>query len=540
MEKSPQSSQLLSIFLEEIDILISQKQWNKVISEIAVFVGAVTNDADSCGIVFSSSELDQACQKIARAYQALHEKDNSPKRSKFGTLVIITEVPKYGGHISLLRDLINLEMLEKPVNILATNYLVNTVDNSSFENYCRDKGIIFLNLRIADSKNILEEMQNIFNQFSPKNLMLMAHNHDALALVSCLMYEAEQKYFIHHGDHHLCLGAASSEFLHVDLTNWSYHHCKDHIGLKGNYYLPLVVCDPFEFNYSDFPEKEISNQFITCTSGRGSKFINDGMRFEDFVPMIMKVTNDNHVHIGEISDNQLSGIKSTCERLHVDFNRFIHIKKVDSLSKEWILQKVKLYLSSFPITGAKSNIEAMSLGLPIILFENPSSRILSGIDFTYPDALSWSSYAGLLKILEDLKVNPGILLEHSKFSKDYYLKYHSAINMGMNSLEFIGDVSTSYLPPLNPKKFSQLNKYLSQKNLKNEIFVPIGEHKFRDINEENGRLKKEIIDFNLKIKDDDDFRGKYFEVLNTASWKITQPLRSLKSILRRLKSVLKS
>jgi len=192
-----------------------------------------------------------------------------------------------------------------------------------------------------------------------------------------------------------------------------------------------------------------------------SKFESESyaLRYERAVACILKASRGYHVHIGDLSDAFLQKIHEELDAENVSHDQFIHIPWVASLSQALIENAVDVYVSSFPLGGGKSLIEAMSVGVPVVTHESYRSRYHAGSDLAYPDSFTWSQYEELGRIFKQwdeplLKWHAASASQHFEryYSQDAFLK---AFASGLDSAALV--------PPLHAYHRNQLQNHLDIK-----------------------------------------------------------------------------
>jgi glycosyltransferase involved in cell wall biosynthesis len=402
----------------EVREALSQNSIGSALDLVHQFVDQIINDTRATTKVLSSRCCDNLCREISS--HVTHEFfDNA--QHQFSTVFLLSEIIESGGHIELLKDYISLELFPKPC-IIVTN-LFSRQNNYLIEKFRVENNIPVFVVAGGDSFARLSETTALLQRISPQKLILLNHHQDSGAIVAALAQFNCQKYFIHHADHQLCLGVTCVEFVHVDLHNMGYWGCSRTEGLKDNKYWPLIVRQN-SFNRSK--SRFMSNEgLLTCSSGSGRKFEPGKYKFDYFelLPKILLATQGSHVHIGKLTQKQLESLKTNFQKSNINWDRFHHIPWVSSVSNELSILGVDLYISSFPLGGGKTILEAMSVGIPLLVHENYRSRLAGGMDLAYPEAFVWRNEDELFRILKGL--SPQLLEKHSGWALSHIESYHT-------------------------------------------------------------------------------------------------------------------
>jgi hypothetical protein len=449
---------------------ISQSHYGDAMACIKSFAEQVINDPQAIGVVFASRELDALCRMLADAYYADHR--HVPKREPQGTVILATELVKAGGHVELIKDYLALGLFESPVRVVLTD-LFNRVDPASINEW---ESLLGCEVCIATEAALdgkLDALTVWFGEWNPSTVLTFGHNQDVVCIVAAHAPGTRNRYYIHHGDHHLSLGVTCEAFQHVDLHNMSFELCKHEIGVTQQLYWPI----------STVGTSQIKTRFLdrgaltTCSCGRMSKFESGSYAvcYERAVACILKASRGYHVHIGDLSDAFLQRIHEELDAENVSRDRFIHIPWVASLSRALIENGVDVYVSSFPLGGGKSLIEAMSVGVPVITHESYRSRYHAGSDLAYPDSYTWSEYEDLDRIFKQW--DQPLLKQHGAFALQHFERYYSkeaflkAFAGGLDGADLV--------PPLHAYHRNQLQNHLDIKRQRAQEIEPVISEKNR-------------------------------------------------------------
>ncbi|RON60824.1 glycosyltransferase family 4 protein [Pseudomonas fluorescens] len=454
----------LSLLQDTVIQYISRSQYGEAMVCIKAFAEQIINDPESIGVVFASRELDSLCRMLADTYYANHR--HVPEGTPQGTVILATELVRAGGHVELIKDYLALGLFESPVRVVMTD-LFNRLDHDSVKEWESrlDCEVFMATETTLDGK--LDCLVERFAEWNPATVLSFGHNQDVVCIVAAHAPCAINRYYVHHGDHHLSLGVTCEAFQHVDLHNMSFQLCKHEIGVMQQLYWPI----------STVGTPQIKNRFLdrgavtTCSCGRMSKFESGtyAFHYERAVASILKASRGYHVHIGDLTDAFLQRIHKELDAENVDHDRFIHIPWVDSLSRALIENGVDVYVSSFPLGGGKSLIEAMSVGVPVVTHESYRSRYHSGSDLTYPESHIWSEYEDLARIFK--LFDEPLLQQHSAFALQHFESYYSK---GAFLKAFAsGSEGADLVPPLHTYHRNQLQNHLDIKRQRLQEIEPL-------------------------------------------------------------------
>lgn len=403
--------------------VISQGQINFALHIIYDFVERIITEPICTAQVFASRDLDELCLRIGRqslATLAAQQTDLWPDRARESTVVyLVSRLQRSGGHSRLIQDFISAQP-EKNHLILSTEVGGPSDTDHYSKIFSTLENVRFVRAPRGNFQARLEWLQSTLLATQPEHVYLLNHHQDSVA-VSALAPEMGLKgSFIHHGDHHLCLGVHMDHFYHVDLHPMGYHYCRDELGVN-NRYLPLTFedkqCVPMQ---TDFKH---GGSLTTATAAGFNKIeIPYYVSYLDTIPQVLKVTGGKHIHIGRLTPWARWRIDRQMRKHGVPKDQFIYIKWVPSVWKALQEHKVDLYLASFPYGAGLTLIEAMGAGVPVIMHKHMYSRVLSSLELAYPEAYCWSDPDELLAHLSALR--PERLERERQLARQQYERFH--------------------------------------------------------------------------------------------------------------------
>jgi glycosyltransferase involved in cell wall biosynthesis len=405
------------------EIMLSDGDIEGALRLVHNFVERIVTEPICAAQVFSSSDLDEVCLKIGRynlTAMAKSKCDILPGKNDNPIIVyLVSRLQKSGGHSRLVQDFIR-EQPNKNHLILSTE-IGGPSDKLYFSNSLLKSENIRIEYAPRDNFSArLSWLQSKLLEYSPQHVYLFNNHQDSVA-VSAIIPELKIKgSFIHHGDHHLCLGVHFSHLNHIDLHPMGYHHCRTMLGID-NIYLPLTFEDKgHAYLKTKFDE---GGKLITATAARSNKVeVPYFISYVDIIPKLLKVTGGHHLHIGKLTPWALCRIYSKMRKQGIPSERFIYLKWSPSVWRELQNYKVDLYIASFPYGAGLTLIEAMGAGVPVIMHEHLYSRVLSGLELAYPESFRWSDPDSLLLYLS--KLTPQQLDQEKKLSRSQYEAFH--------------------------------------------------------------------------------------------------------------------
>ena len=499
---------------DSVNALVRDGDLETPLEMIQAFVERIVGDPLATGRVFSAPALDELCLKLGA--QALSQTNLVMLAPSEGRIVYVaTEFYRFGGHTLVAADFVR-NLPDREHVFLLTDVLSNPH---------RDAPALRLvplgaKVEIAPSGSRLEKLKWLLArlcELAPEKIYWFNHHQDAVAIAAAQPAIPGDKYFVHHGDHNLCLGVHAPHLHHVDLVNLGFFNCRDVLGIANNHYWPLV-CD-------DLGPRDRGRRFIqtgrlrTCSSGSENKFeISYLHNYPDTLARVLSATGGDHVHFGVLSEEYLEQIRCHLAAADIPQERFVHVPWVPSLWRALIERGVDVYLMSWPIGGGKALIEAMGAGIPSVIHANYISRCHSGFDVGYGDASIWRTPTELGDLLRAF--TPESLASQSLSARAHYEKHHSPEILA--SL-LRGDAGAGPAPiPLRDYHPDRLQIFLDERT---------------QCNSQIANLTEAVTERDKQITS---FAGCRDEILNSTTWRITKPLRLIGHHAKRILRILAS
>ena len=552
MQIVEQKKGLISALESAVHVGVGRGEFGKALESVRTFAEDIIFDPASVATVFVSPELDLLCKHIgeAKASSLVTEQ----VQARVGTLILASEISKAGGHNELIKDIVRLHLFDMPVSLVLTDCFSRLESKLPADFSFENKIPVDVLTGRDDEEKFSNILQLIFSRPS-KRLVLLTHNQDALGVASAFAAKAagwvEEVVFIHHGDHHLSLGAASTEFIHVDPHQMGYFHCKNELGHAQNHYWPLTVnLKAIQPRGTPFLSQ---GHLVTCSSGRPEKF-EQGAYLYDYwalIPQLLARSKGVHVHIGELHVGQQEKLLANLMDQGVPADRFVHVPWVDSVANALVELRVDLYISSFPLGGGKATLEAMASGTPVLMHESYRSRFHGGVDIAYPGALVWRDEAEFLKAIEGLDAE--VLRHHSAIAKSHYEKFHDE-QVLIRCCDFSRPVDAQLIPPLRVYRENVFQRFLDELRVKElglqskmrlidaqreELVKYEAQSQVLSAQVERGARALAHLETQAEVKALADGERIYVltsEVLalrRSTSWRITKPIRVLADVLKK-------
>jgi glycosyltransferase involved in cell wall biosynthesis len=409
----------LSSLQLSVDSLIRDGDLETPLEMIQAFVERIVLDPQAIGRVFSAPALDEICLRLGA--QVLSQTNvATPAPSERRIVYVATEFYRHGGHTLVAADFVRY-LPDREHVFLITDILSNPDRDAP------DLRLVPLGAKVevaptGPRQEKLKWLLTRLFELAPEKIYWLNHHQDTVAIAAAQPAIPGEKYFIHHGDHQLCLGVHTPNLHHVDLANLGFFNCRDVLGIVNNHYWPLV-CD-------DLGPRDPGRRFIeagrlrTCSSGSANKFeIPYLYDYADVLVRVLRATGGDHVHVGPLSEGYIERIRRRLADEAISQEHFIYVPWVPSLWRALIERAVDVYLASWPIGGGKALIEAMGAGIPSIVHVNYISRFHSGFDLADADAPVWHTPKELVDRLP--RLTPERLAAQSRSARTHYEKHHT-------------------------------------------------------------------------------------------------------------------
>jgi hypothetical protein len=264
-------------------------------------------------------------------------------------------------------------------------------------------------------------LKDMISRLVPDRVFLFNHPHDSVAVAACAALTVADVFLIHHVDRSPCLGAYLKSAIHVDVTPFCYHCCRDKARISGNIFIPLVAKD--EGNRWLSKGRLQGRKLVTAAAGAEHKFgLNYIPNYISVIAELLRVSGRRHVHIGHLSNSFLDRFRSRLREVGAVEERLIYIPHVSSLWRAMTDFDVDLYIGSFPLRGARASVEVMGSGTPAVWHVSNDETWFHDTHMKYPEAATWHTKQELLGIVDNL--DDDWLLAQSRAARRHYEANH--------------------------------------------------------------------------------------------------------------------
>ena len=421
---------LYESYCSAIAAQIERSDLNAALILIMRISAEIANSQASLGEVFSAPRLDQLAQKIGAevrksrgrlnnvpAGSVVQANSGAASRKKDGRsriVYLVSELYVLGGHTRFLEDVVRLQASREHY-ILVTNPFSRNPATTVPEFIAQAAGDVVIAPADGNLLNKLVWVQDKLDELAPDAVVILNHHEDAIAIAApdC---SRVRTVFIHHADYTFCLGVHMENVIHVDGIPRLFHACRQQRGIANRYW---TVSVPDLGARATSSIRRDPAGLVTCSCGSTPKFTGR-YPFSYFteVANILCNSGGRHVHVGPLTDAQLTEIRDGLAARGIDQGRFLHIPWVRSLWRTLVEQEVGLYVSSFPIFGTRATLEVLGSGTPILAHVHHYNSCMSDVQLLYPGCLAWRTLEDLYGILKT--VDSDLLVRHAALGRKWY------------------------------------------------------------------------------------------------------------------------
>jgi hypothetical protein len=411
----------LAHFAQDARVALRAGRIAETLERVCALVEHVNAHDLSTAQVFSSALLDALCLEAGAIRSA-----PAPTQDRRGIVIVATHLMRAGAHSRQIADIIQADPA-RPCTVLITGV---RHDGQLDTTFARDL-LAGATVETAPSGSLAAKLGWLTARMatlSPTRTYLFSHQFDSVAVAAMQPALTGQLVFFHHADHNLTLGAALRHGEHVDFHPKGFWRCRD-AGVADNVVWPITA--DVESAPHSFAHLGDGGTLTTCCSGAFAKFELPAMieparyavSYPDTVCRTLAITGGVHHHIGGLSAAMQAAIAATLDGAGIDPARFVLTPLVPSLADALRERGVDLYMGSVPRGGGRSLVEAMGVGLPLLLHSNYRSIHLSDENEAYPGAPTWRTLAELELRLRALEVAE--LTRQAAAAHDFYRAHHS-------------------------------------------------------------------------------------------------------------------
>lgn len=332
-------------------------------------------------------------------------------------LFLATQIYKDGGHTGLIGDMVRA--ITGPARLLITNAHGHHPKKPGPAHLDRIDRLA-ADMIVLRGESTVEKFQELLawlREIRPRRIFLFHHPDDALPVLGALASGASSLTLIHHADAVPSLGLHLPEVILIDLNPTAAAFSRAW-GLSPAL-LPMTVPDP-----GSRPRGFLARgRPVTATCARSHKLRSeDPICYVHAIPEILSTTGGWHVHIGTLEEDMLNAVRDGLQTHGIPPERLIYHELVPSLARALHEHDVDVYLSSFPIDGARTNVEVASAGIPYLAHVRAGKQGPPG-GFPMEGRMDWTTWEDLRLRLREI-LEPGFLQMKSTLLRESYLQRH--------------------------------------------------------------------------------------------------------------------
>ena len=306
--------------------------------------------------------LDALIPALARR---LKLEDVPGAKSNDNACIIGTEFYPTGGHTRVAMDIMErFPQGNRPV-LMGTGIYASPQSYTSLLNDPKlsagkgERAVVALMSPTLVGKIIEQYM--ILKAMRPTRIFLMAHHMDIVAAIAAWPFRDVVE-FMHHADHMPAIGVTLPFSAHVDLTYTCHLACRE-AGIDAIYSgMSAARAD------ASAGARDAGQPLRIATCGGPNKYSGvRGYAWRDYAVAALQVPGTEVIHIGPTTPEQENEIRDALATAGIATDRYVFAGLAPSLGAELVKRQADIYLSSFPETGGKANLEAMGVGLPVIV-----------------------------------------------------------------------------------------------------------------------------------------------------------------------------
>jgi hypothetical protein len=367
-------------------------------------------------------------------------------------LYVASELYDRGGHTALVGDLVRAAPPGSEHRVLVTH--VTRAGRGVTPEVLGRLGLEAASVREfqgARSSELLRWLLEQTEGFRPEVVALLHHPLDLLAVAAALPAPGRLVAVFHHNDGAPSAGLHLPEARIIDVTPFRHRFSRQVLGIEAEY-LPLTVPRPTVAENGPPPGEP-----LTCASASGvGKFRLDyRYPYPEVVALRLRDLPGQHVHIGPMRRDLREALTRALAGQGVERRRIVHVARVPSLATALNERGVHLYLSSFPVGGARASVEALAAGVPQIWHSPAPERDPELLHLCYPSAAVWRTPPDLVGILRS--ATPEWQGRQGTAARQHYERFHSPEHFRETLGRILAGLPTEIPPlPLGPDPMSGL------------------------------------------------------------------------------------
>ncbi len=378
------------------------------------------------GVAAALPEIDGALWEMGQSFIRSRWKGREAEPHA-GDVYVASQLYSEGGHTALIGDFVDAlaENGEGPDPSLIVTNIHGQHEGGLDEVIQRRTRISVGRTRILMEGGLskrLESLADELERLRPRRTFLFQHPEDPLVPALAHAELAPLRMLVHHADATPSLGLSIPGLRIIDLNPVAAARSR----LQGLHSELLLLTAP---DPGSRPVPFLANgRLVTATCGSPHKYPEDyRFGYAGTVAEILKETEGRHVHIGPLKRKRLERIRETLEREGVDPSQFVHVSRVDSLSRGLWENQCDVYLASFPIDGARASVEVAASGTPYLSHRKRKGPSIPDDELTLAGRMAWSDWGQLREVLRSLKSEHVLSNKSALVRRSYESLYSPAV-----------------------------------------------------------------------------------------------------------------
>jgi len=324
-------------------------------------VAANLRGPETYGVKLFTPGLDALVPRVAAS---LSLDDRPGVKSNDNPCIVATRFYATGGHTRVALDILNrLRPASAPIiltDLFRELHYRNLIGAAGLRSELGERSTVIL--RGETLPELAATLYSTLAALRPTRIFLMCHPMDVVAVLACWPFR-DIVDFVHHADHIPAIGATLPFSGHVDVTFTCHDACRA-AGIDAIY---AGMAAPGAPPAPPAPRGGGPVRIATCGSPHKYEGTAGGRTWADYAVAALSRPDTEIVHIGPTKPELEAAIRGALEKAGMDPQRYVFAGYAGSLPRALETHGAQIYLSSFPETGGKANLEAMASHLPMIL-----------------------------------------------------------------------------------------------------------------------------------------------------------------------------
>ena len=395
----------------------SATDWNVILEDYLERMWGLHRQPELGRRALGAAGWDWQLWQAGRELPGQYPKVDGPTPATAGCDVYLaTQIYAQGGHTALIGDFVRALDGDEGgrSHVVATNIHGHNKPNVA-ENVRHRLGLPLDHITILDGPSPADRLGQLVRRLrdlQPRRLFLFHHPEDPLACMVAHPDFAPECIMVHHADGTPSFGLYLPGVKLIELNPIAA--AMSRLAGLDPALLPLTSPDPGP-RPSGFLAR---GNLVTASSGTQNKFTRPhAYGYAETVGRVLQATGGWHLHVGPLDTEMLARLHQSLERANVPADRLIHVPWVPSLARCLWDHGCDLYLSSFPVDGARTNIEVFASATPHLRHTTRADdRMIDG-------GLTWRTWDDLAATLATL-AHRGVLEERSRLMRRVYDQHH--------------------------------------------------------------------------------------------------------------------